>query len=109
MPTATNPYNLGVAPKPNYDLDTGSQVAKYRQEEEDTHKAPQSLPFNFDVAYELTSKLYQDLLELRKMIISAETNPTVKRKNLTPIYSIIDNIGKEITQTIPELLDKLKL
>jgi hypothetical protein len=89
-------------------LDTGSQIAKYRQEEE-THRAPQSLPFNFDVAYELTSKLYQDLLEFRKMIISAENNPTVKRKNLAPIYGIIDNIGKEITQTIPELLDKLKL
>jgi hypothetical protein len=108
MPTATNPYNLGVASKPIHDLDVTSQFSRYKQDEE-THKAPQVLPFNFNAANELMSTLFQDLIALRKMFVAAENNSQVKSKNLTPIYKVIDNIGEEITQTIPELLDNLKL
>lgn len=108
MPVATNPYSIGVAPKPINDLDVSAQTKRYK-EEEASQKAPQVLPFNFNSANELMSKLFLDLLELRKMFADAENNSQVKSKNLRPIYKIIDNIGTEITQDIPELLDKLAL
>jgi hypothetical protein len=108
MPVATNPYSIGVAPKPITDFDVSAQTKRYKDEEL-THKAPQVLPFNFDSANELISKLYIDLLELRAMFQAAESNSQVKSKNLRPIYKVIDDIGTEITQNIPELLDKLAL
>ena len=108
MPVATNPYNIGVASKPITDFDVSAQIKKY-EDEAATHEAPQVLPFNFNSANELISKLYLDLLELRAMFITAESNSQVKAKYLEPIYKVIDNIGAEITQNIPELLDKLAL
>lgn len=108
MPIATNPYNVGIAPNPIYNLDTQNQMRKYRDEEKN-HVAPQALPFNFDGSQELISKLYKDLIDLRNMVITAENNSQIKRKYTYSILKVIDNIGKEILQDIPELLDKVQL
>lgn len=103
-----SPYNVGQAPPPVLDLDVSTQIKRYK-DEENTHKAPHVLPFNFNAASEVISELYKNLLQLRKMLIEAESNPTVKRKGINPILAVVDNIGAEITQTLPELLDKLEL
>jgi hypothetical protein len=108
MPIATNPYSVGIAPNPINDLDTQSQVQKYKDEEK-THIAPQVLPFDLNGSQELISALYKDLLAIRNMILAAEKNPQVKTKYTKPILKVIDNIGNEILQDIPELLDKLQL
>jgi len=49
------------------------------------------------------------LKEGRAMVLAAEKNPQVKTRFTTPILNVIDNIGNEILQDIPELLDKLQL
>lgn len=108
MPIATNPYNTGIAPNPIYDLDTQSQMRLYKGEEK-THMAPQVMPFDFNGSQELISKLYKDLLDLRNMIIAAEKNSQIKRKYTDSMLQVIDNIGREILQDIPELLDKVQL
>ncbi len=43
------------------------------------------------------------------MLIEAEKKPQVKSSSIKPILNIIDDIGNQFLQTIPELLDKLKL
>ena len=108
MPIATNPYRVGIAADPINDLDVSNQVQKYKDEEA-SYKAPQVLPFNFNGAQELISILYKDLLDIRNMVLAAERNPLVKTKYTAPILKVIDNIGNEILQDIPELLDKLQL
>jgi len=108
MTGATNPYSVGIASVPINDFDASSQVAKYKEEEKG-HKAPQVLPFNFNAMDELVSILYKDLLSIRKVIMDAEKNSQVNKKYTTPILDVIDNIGNEILQTIPELLDKLEM
>ena len=108
MPIATNPYSVGIAPNPINNLDTQSQIQKFKDEEA-THIAPQVLPFDFDKSQELISMLYKNLLDIRNMVLAAEKNPQVKTRFTRPILNVIDNIGNEILQDIPELLDKLQL
>ena len=106
----SSPYNVGIAPVPiNNSLNTAAQMKKYKEEEETTYKAPQILPFDFNATEELISKLYEDLTLFRIMLEKAKQNPQVKSKNIDPILGVIDNIGVQILQTIPELLDKLKI
>lgn len=108
MPIATNPYSVNIAPNFVSGLDTQSQIRKYKDEEQ-THLAPQVMPFDFNGSQELISALYKDLLALRNMVLAAEKNSLIKTKYTNPILKIVDNIGKEILQDIPELLDKLQL
>jgi hypothetical protein len=106
-PTAS--YSVGIAPIPiNNSLDTGAQEKRYK-EEELSQKAPKILPYNLDAMNELTVKLFGDLLTLRKMLIEAEKKPQVKSSSIQPILGVIDDIGNQFLQTIPELLEKLKL
>ena len=105
----SSPYSTGIAPIPiNNSFNADAQMKKYK-EEETTHKAPQILPFDFNATEELISKLYEDLTLFRIMLEKAKQNPQVKSKNIDPILGVIDNIGVQILQTIPELLDKLKI
>lgn len=108
MPIATNPYNTGIAPNPIYDLDTQSQMRKYKGEEK-THMAPPVMPFDFNSSMELISKLYKDLIDLRDMILAAEKNSQIERKYTDSILQVIDNVGREILQDIPEVLAKVQL
>jgi len=105
----TSPYSVGTAPIPiNNSLDVSAQKKKF-EEEELAQKAPKILPYNLDAMNELTVKLFGDLLSLRKMLIEAEKKPQVKSSKVQPILNIIDDIGNQFLQTIPELLEKLKL
>lgn len=105
----SSPYSVGVASVPiNNSFNTAAQMKKYK-EEEMTQKAPQILPFDFNASEELISKLYEDLTLFRIMLEKAKQNSQVKSKNIDPILGVIDNIGVQILQTIPELLDKLKI
>ena len=108
MPIATNPYNVGIAPNSIRDLDTSNQMSKYKGEEA-TYIAPQELPFVFNGTREVISSIYKSLLDLRNLVLNAEKNPLVNSEYTQPILQVIDNIGNEILQDIPELLDKLQL
>ena len=108
MNGASNPYSVGIASVPVNDLDISNQFTKYKEEEKG-HKAPQVLPFNFNAMDELVSILYKDLLAIRKVIMDAEKNSQVNKRYTAPILAVIDNIGNEILQSIPELLDKLEM
>jgi hypothetical protein len=108
MPIATNPYSVGIAPNPINDLDVSSQIQKYKGEEQ-SHIAPQLLPYVFNGAHEAIGNLYKSLLDLRSLVLNAEKNPQVKSIFTTPILNVIDDIGNKILQDIPELLDNLQL
>ena len=107
MQSSTNPYSTNIASSLKHN---GNEVGSYDKESEEAgHKAPKILPFNFNAAQELLSRLYIDAIMLKTMITAAEKNTQIKRSKIKPVIDAIDNVNVQITQTIPELLAILEL
>jgi hypothetical protein len=109
MNNVNNPYatySTDAAPKLHMDI---SDQFKAHQKEELEQKAPKILPHPAEKPLiEITSEMYINLMKMRDIINKTEAEPKRNKEATKQILSIIDEIGRKITELyVP--IDKLYL
>lgn len=109
MNNTNSPYSTYTSnASPKLDMDITSEI-KRQQAEEQLTKAPKILPHTADTSLvEVTSAMYQKLIEIRSIINKTSNEPKSNKQSIKQILSIIDEIGEKIIE-LYEPIDKLYL
>jgi hypothetical protein len=107
--TNSSPNTSMLQATPALDMEIGDQLKRHKKEEQETHGAPDVIPFTLDSAKEHIFQVYVPLSKLRDQLVATKDEPKRDKAALDSAISIIDKIHDMLVFSIPRELDKLKL
>ena len=106
-----NPYSTTVASgQINYELDTAAQIQKYKQEEKDTHSAPNTLPYELGQLPIYFGEMVSNGIQAAKNIEDVLQSKNIEHKEeLLKLKKNVDKMVMYLLENVDSVLDKFTI
>lgn len=111
MDKSKNPYSTSIASgNINHDLDTAQQMQKYKQEERDTHSAPNTLPYEMGNLPMYFGEMVNHGIQASKTIEDVLQNKNVEHKEeLLKLKKNVEKMVMYLMENVDSVLDKFTI
>ena len=108
MAKGKNPYSTTfTSGSIDFDLDTEAQMRKYKQEERDTHSAPNTLPYEMGNLPAYLGEMVNNGIQAAKNIEDVLQNKNVEHKeDLLKLKNNVEKMVLYLLQNVDNVLDK---